>query len=156
MRRLSATLVLLSLAAGCATAPPPAAPPISPPKPAPPPGPTPPVLEGGWRLMFLDGISGALAPGQTLKLARDAASGGLSATGFGGCGEYASAATRTGVSIQFQSVVPAPKEGCETAIRALESQFVTALTTARRLTIRGGYLVLMDESGRDRAYFVPG
>jgi heat shock protein HslJ len=113
--------------------------------------------------MFLDGVNGALPVGPTLKLAPDAVngqesgqSGALSATGFAGCGDFTTPATRAGVSIRFTMPTPAPKESCPSEVRILENQYITALSAARRLTIRGGYLVLMDEGGRDRAYFVPG
>lgn len=105
--------------------------------------------------MFLDGVSGALPVGPTLKLTPDQANG-LAVSGFAGCGDFSGAAMRTGVTIQFTGVAPTANATCASEARVLENQYVTALNVARRLTIRGGYLVLMDEGGRDRAYFVPG
>jgi heat shock protein HslJ len=81
----------------------------------------------------------------------------LAASGFAGCGAFSAPAPLTGISVRFQSLIPsAPSEPCTPEARSVEQNFVATLSATRRLTIRGGYLVLIDEGGKDRAYFAPG
>lgn len=157
MRRLSASLLLLAATAACATTPPPVvvAKPEPPPEP-PPPAPPPPTIERAWRLAYMDGVQEGKSLTPTLTLAPDATAG-LTASGFAGCGAFAGPAPLTGISVRFQSLAPTPPaEPCTPEARVLENQFVATLSATRRLTIRGGYLVLIDEGGKDRAYFAPG
>ena len=154
MRRLSATLLVLA-AAGCASAPAPAV--VEAPR-APPnaPGPPPPTIERTWRLAFMDGAPETLPVAPTLKLAADTVNG-LKASGFAGCGEFSAPASLQGISIQFERVAPAPATtDCGAEAKKLETAYVAALASTRRLTIRAGYLVLINESGREHVYFTPG
>lgn len=153
MRRLSATLVLLA-AAGCASTPPVVTEVVVPPPPPVAPGPPPPTIERLWRLAYLDGAPETLPVGATLEL--KAAETGLTAKGFAGCGEFEAPAPLTGISLRIDAVAPAVPPECAADARVMQNQFVAALTATRRVTIRGGYLVLVDEFGKERAYFTPG
>lgn len=153
MRRLSATLVMLAVA-GCASTPPPPVV-VAAPQPILPPGPPPPTIERTWRLAYLFGAPESLPTTPTLTLAVDAAKA-VKASGFGGCGEYSGPGSLQGISLRFEGLTPAAHEGCNPDAKTLETQFVATLADIRRVTIRSGYLVLIDLNGRDRAYFTPG
>lgn len=155
MRRLSLTVLVLAAAAACASRPEP--PPVvaaQPPPPAPP-GPPPPTIEREWRLAYMDGSVEAPSGLPTLKLSADTVNG-MQASGFAGCGAFSGAAPLKGISIKFDPITPSDAPDCTAGAKLVQSQFVSALGAARRVTIRSGYLVLIDEFGRDRLYFTPG
>jgi heat shock protein HslJ len=156
MRSLSASLILLA-AAGCATAPPPpviVAKPEPPPAAPEPPAPPPPTIERAWTLAFIEGVSDPLPTSPTLTLKPDTLNG-LNVEGFSGCGAFSGPAPLSGVSIRFGAMAAAQDPACTPAARALESKFLLTLGDTRKLTIRSGYLVLIDDIGKDRAYFRP-
>lgn len=142
MRALA--LCLTIAAAGCATAPPVVV--QAPPPRVEPPAPPPPTLEGEWRLAVLRDAPTGANISATLKI--DAAQ----ASGAAGCRAWTAGAVNFGSDLRFADVTEATN-ACAPGDVQLERKVLDVVTATRSARIRDGYLILIDESGRERAYF---
>ena len=146
MRALGLSLTLAIGLAGCATAPTTTSM-IVPPQPTA--GPAPPTLEGDWALaMVRDAPIGARLSA-TLKIAADHAEGATQ------CHAWTARAPNYGMDLRFESM-SAAEQTCDAQAKALEVKYLAALADTRMVQMRAGYLVLLDERGRERLYFARG
>ena len=146
MRALGLSLTVAVGLAGCATAPTPVA--VAP---QPPPGQSlaPPTLEGAWSLaMVRDAPIGARLSA-TMKIAADHAEGATS------CRAWTAVAPNYGMDLRFESM-NAHEQACDAQEKAMEAKYLDALNATRMVQMRAGYLVLLDEHGRERLYFARG
>ena len=146
MRALGLTVSLAIAAAGCATAPVPVA--VLAPQP-PPPGPAPPTLDGQWSLAMLRDAPVGAQLSATLKIAADHAEGATE------CRAWTAIAPNYGMDLRFESMT-AHEQTCDSGLKAAETKYLEALAAVRTVQMRSGYLVLMDERGRERLYFARG
>jgi len=146
MRALGLSVTLAIAATGCATAPAPVA--VLAPR-APDALPAPPTLEGAWSLaMVRDAPTGARISA-TLKIAADRAEGATE------CRAWSAQAPNYGMDLRFESMT-AQEQACDSQLKAAEAKYLEALSSVRTVQMRSGYLVLMDERGRERLYFARG
>lgn len=147
MRALGLSVTLAMSVAACATAPAPVA--VLPPV-APTPYPAPPTLDGAWSLAMLrDAPAGAAKLSATLKIDAD------HAEGAGPCTAWTAAAPNYGMDLRFESMT-AQEQVCDAQMKAAEAKYIEALSAVRTVQMRSGYLVLMDERGRERLFFARG
>lgn len=145
MRALALAMTLA--AAGCATQTPVAPAPPPPPPQAPPPAPAPPTIDGDWFLVLArDAPQTAKLTGAIRIADRKAANGSFA------CRTWTGEAASFGTDLRFNNVSPTPVT-CEASVQSLDDRLFEALTATRRAAIRNGYLVLIDDVGRDRLYF---
>lgn len=147
MRALGLTVTMALAAAGCATTQAPAVA-VAPPRAAPP-GPPPPTLEGAWNLAMVRGAPQGVRLAATLKIEADRAEG------ISDCGVFTARAPNVGMDLQFNGLVT-NEQTCNASVRAVEKTFIDALSSTRMVQMRAGYLVLMDERGREQLYFARG
>lgn len=146
MRTLALSVTLALATAACATAPVPVA--TLPPGP-PPPGPPPPTLDGQWSLaMVRDAPLGAKLSA-SLKIQADRAEGVTA------CRAWTAEAPNMGMDIRFERL-NGQEQACDGNMRAVEAKYLEALQEVRMVQMRAGYLILMDERGRERLYFARG
>lgn len=145
MRAIGLTLTMALAAAGCATTQ--QEPVAVAPRLGPAPGPAPPTLEGSWNLaMVRDAPQGVRLAG-TLKIDAD------KAQGVTDCGAFTAHATNFGMDLRFEHV-NAQDAACADAQKlGVQRTYLTALSNTRTVQIRAGFLVLMDERGREQLYF---
>lgn len=141
------TLTMALAAGGCATTQAPTVA-VAPPRVAPP-GPPPPSLEGAWNLALVRGAPQGVRLAATLKIQNDRAEG------VSDCGAFTARAPNLGMDLQFNGLVT-NEQTCNANVRALEKTFIDALSSTRTVQMREGYLVLMDERGREQLYFARG
>ncbi len=143
---LGLSVALAFAAAGCATAP------VSVAVLAPPPPaalPAPPTLEGAWSLAMLRDAPAGTKISATLKIAADHAEGATQ------CRAWTAAAPNYGMDLRFESM-NTQEQACDDQMKAAEARYLDALAAVRTVQMRSGYLVLMDERGRERLYFARG
>lgn len=148
MRAIGLTLTLAMAAAGCATTQSPAVA-VAPPSRAQPPGPPPPTLDGAWNLAMVRGAPQGVRLAATLKIQNERAEG------VSACGAFTARAPNFGMDLQFNGLVT-NEQTCNANVRALDKAFIDALSNTRMVQMRAGYLVLMDERGREQLYFARG
>lgn len=112
-----------------------------------PPGPPPPKLEGAWRLALLN--NRPVTAEARLQIDEVKTEGRTS------CGAFVSEGGNAGVELTFEAMQPTENLQCdETAAKADEAVRATLAATSE-IRIKQGYLVLMNEYGREIAYFAP-
>jgi heat shock protein HslJ len=149
MRALALTLTMAIAAAGCATTQTAA---VSAPTPRPlraPPGPPPPTLDGVWNLALVRDAPQGVRLAATLKIEADRAEGSTE------CRAWTARAPNVGMDLRFDRLT-AREQACSDQIRAAERRYLDALAKVRTVQMRSGYLVLIDERGRDQLYFARG
>ena len=146
MRALGLSVTMALSAAACATAP---APMVTLPPVAQPPGPAPPTLDGAWSLAMVRDAPAGAKIAATLKIAADHAEGVTQ------CQAWTAAAPNFGMDLRFESMTT-QEQACDTQLKAAEAKYLEALSAVRTVQMRSGYLVLMDERGRERLYFARG
>lgn len=146
MRALGLSLTLAAGLTGCATAPATVA--VAPP-PAPTIGPAPPTLDGAWSLAMVRDAPAGMRMAATMKISADRAEGSTS------CRAWTASAPNYGMDLRFESM-NAQEQACDAQQKALEAKYLDALAATRMAQMRAGYLVLLDERGRERLYFARG
>ena len=146
MRALGLSLTIAVGLAGCATAPVPVA--VAPP-PAPASPQAPPTLDGAWSLAMVRDAPVGARLAATLKIAADRAEGATQ------CRAWTAAAPNYGMDLRFESMT-ARAQACDAQQKAMEAKYLDALAATRMVQMRAGYLVLLDEHGRERLYFARG
>ena len=147
MRAIGLTLTMALAAAGCATtqtaatteAP---APRVSRNQP-----PAPPTLDGDWRLALLRDAPQGARLSATLRIADDRAEGASD------CGAWTAQARNFGMDLRFDRLTGAGAQACSDQIRLLDGKYRAALSAARTVQMREGYLVLMDQHGSETLFF---
>lgn len=147
MRALGLTLTMALAAAGCATTQAPTVA-VAPPRAAPP-GPPPPSLDGAWNLALVRDAPQGVRLAATLKIHNERVEG------MSDCGAFTARAPNLGMDLQFNGLVT-NEQTCNANVRALDKTFIDALSNIRMAQMRAGYLVLMDERGREQLYFARG
>lgn len=145
---LTTTLALALGAGGCATTQTAAAP--AAPRPLHrAPGPPPPTLDGAWNLALVRDAPQGVRLAATLKIEADQAEGSTA------CRAWTARAPNVGMDLRFERLT-AQEQACSDQIRAAERRYLEALGRVRTAQMRSGYLVLIDERGRDQLYFARG
>jgi heat shock protein HslJ len=103
-------------------------------------------LEGEWRLAVLRDAPSGIAIAATLKI--DSAQ----ASGAAGCRAWTAGALRFGADLRFADLTEGANP-CAQSEAQLERKVLDVVTATRSARIRDGYLILIDETGRERAYF---
>ena len=73
----------------------------------------------------------------------------------GSCRTWTATAPNYGMDLRFESM-NAREQACDAQEKAMEAKYLDALAATRMVQMRAGYLVLMDEHGRERLYFARG
>jgi hypothetical protein len=146
MRALGLSITLALATAACATAPTPVA--VVPPGP-PPPGPPPPTLDGSWSLAMLRDAPLGARLSASLKIEADRAEGVTA------CRAWKAAAPNIGMDLRFERI-DGQEQSCDGNMKAVEQKYLEALEATRSVQMRSGYLVLMDQTGRERLFFARG
>jgi len=146
MRALGLSITLALSAAACATAPTTVA--VAPPV-APPPGPAPPTLDGKWALAMVRDAPLGTRLAASLKIEAD------QAAGVTACRTWTANAPNAGMDLRFERV-QGQELTCDGNMKAAEDKYLEALAAVRTAQMRAGYLILMDEAGRERLYFARG
>jgi heat shock protein HslJ len=147
MRALGLSITLALAAGACATAPT-ASVTVAPPV-APPPGPAPPTLDGKWALAMVRDAPLGTRLGASLRIEADRAEG------ITACRSWTAAAPNTGMDLRFERRQD-QELTCDGNMKAAEDKYLEALAQVRTAQMRAGYLILMDERGRERLYFARG
>ncbi len=150
MRALGLTLTMALAAAGCATTQTAAVSPAAPASRVRAPGPPPPTLDGAWNLALVrDAPPQGVRLAATLKIEADRAEGSTA------CRAWTARAPNIGMDLRFERLT-AQELACSDQVRAAERRYLDALAKVRTAQMRSGYLVLIDERGRDQLYFQRG
>lgn len=144
---LGLTLTMALAAAGCATTQTAAY--VAPAPRGQPPGPPPPTLEGAWRLAMVRDAPQGVRLAATLKIEANHAQGSTD------CRAWTANAPNFGMDLRFNGIT-AREQACTDQVRAAEQRYLDALAKTRTVQMRSGYLVLMDERGREQLYFARG
>lgn len=147
MRALGLSVTLALAASACATAPPAS---ISvAPRAAEPPGPPPPTLDGKWSLAMVRDAPLGTRLAASMKIEADRAAGVTA------CGSWTADAPNLGMDLRFTGM-QGQEQTCDGNMRAVEERYLEALKAVRTVQMRAGYLVLIDDRGRERLYFARG
>jgi len=153
MRAVGLTLTMALCAAGCATTQS-ATVYVTPPRESDLPGPPPPTLDGAWRLAMVRDAPQGVRLAATLKIDANQAQGSTD------CHAWTAAAPNLGMDLRFDRLTAdadaAHAQACTEQVRAAERRYLDALAKTRTVQMRSGYLVLMDERGREQLYFARG
>ena len=145
---LTTTLTMALAAAGCATTQT-ATVAVAPARHGAPPGPPPPTLDGAWNLALVRDAPQGVRLAATLKIQADHAEGSTA------CRAWTARAPNVGMDLRFDGL-SAHEQACSDQIRDAERRYLDALARVRTAQMRSGYLVLIDERGRDQLYFARG
>ncbi len=140
-------LTMALAAAGCATTQ--QAPVAVAPRLGPAPGPPPPTLDGAWNLAMVRGAPQGVRLAATLRIDAD------KAQGVTDCGPLSAQATNFGMDLRFDRL-NADRSCADTQKLAAQRTFLDALASTRTVQMREGYLILMDQNGREQLYFARG
>ena len=110
---------------------------------------TPPTLEGAWSLAMVRDAPAGAKLSATLNIAANRAEGATE------CRAWTAQAPNYGMDLRFESM-SAQEQACDGQLKAAEAKYLEALSAVRTVQMRSGYLVLMDERGRERLYFARG
>lgn len=149
MRALGLTLTMALAAAGCATTQTAAVSPVAPVQRGRPPGPPPPTLDGAWNLALVRDAPQGVRLAATLRIEADHAEGSTD------CRAWTARAPNVGMDLRFDHLT-AHEQACSDQVRVAERRYLDALAKVRTVEMRSGYLVLIDERGRDQLYFARG
>jgi len=146
LRSLGLTLTVAALASACATAPTQVT--VTAPAPAAHP-PAPPTLEGQWALAMLRDAPANARVTAPLKIQAGHAEGATD------CRAWSASAPNSGMDLRLEALSDQP-QSCEGAVKAIEEKYVSALKDVRMVQMRSGYLIMIDQNGRERLYFTRG
>lgn len=114
------------------------------------PGPPPPTLDGAWNLAMVRGAPQGVRLAGTLKIDAD------KAQGVTDCGAFTAQAMNFGMDLRFERVNAQDAACADNQKLDVQRTYLTALANTRMVQIRAGYLILMDERGREQLYFARG
>lgn len=114
------------------------------------PGPPPPTLDGAWNLAMVRGAPQGVRLAATLKIDAD------KAQGVTDCGAFTAQATNFGMDLRFDRLDAKDQACADTQKLAVQRTYLEALANVRTVQMRAGYLILMDERGREQLYFARG